>query len=260
MHRFMDDHALMSPGRHRNNNLKLFIAFFVTMAGVSSSSPLPPLFITLCISTAIIYFGKVNKKAYLKILGAPLGFSLTGVLIIAFFFGSGAEIFGFDVFGFRIDMSTEGLNTALLVLSRTLGGICCLLFLYFTIPMVELFSVLKAWKIPDVFLKLSTLIYRDLFVFLDVAMAVKVAQETRLRYKDKKVSFHFMAMLLSTLFIRVWEKGEKLFVSMNSRCYSGKLPLFEARKPIKSPEIILTEAYFPSVLTLLYLTKNIQIV
>lgn len=149
---------------------------------------------------------------------------------------------------------------AFLVLSRTLGGMCCLFFLSFTTPMVELFSVLKSWKLPEAFVELSMLIYRYIFVFLDVATSIKFAQSTRLGYKDLKTSFHSLAMLSSTLFIRALEQGEKLFISMNSRCYSGKLALFEARRPIKAPEIILTAAYFLSVLILHYLTKNIQMV
>ncbi|AKB27022.1 Transmembrane component CbiQ of energizing module of cobalt ECF transporter [Methanosarcina siciliae T4/M] len=258
MHRMMDDYALLSPLRHKNNNLKMVIAAFGLLVGVSSASPIPPLFIALCMSFATVYLGKTDKKAYLHILGAPVGFSLTGVVIIAFFFGSGPELFGFDVFGYRFTVNTEGLNMAFLVLARTLGGMCCLFFLAFTTPMVELFSVLKAWKLPDAFVELSMLIYRYIFVFLDVAISIKFAQSTRLGYKDMKTSFHSLAMLSSTLFIRAWEQGEKLFVSMNSRCYSGKLTLFEARRPVKAPELVLTAAYFISVLTLLYLTKNIQ--
>ncbi|AKB34930.1 Transmembrane component CbiQ of energizing module of cobalt ECF transporter [Methanosarcina siciliae C2J] len=258
MHRMMDDYALLSPLRHKNNNLKMVIAAFGLLVGVSSVSPIPPLFIALCMSFATVYLGKTDKKAYLHILGAPVGFSLTGVVIIALFFGSGPELFGFDVFGYRFTVNTEGLNMAFLVLARTLGGMCCLFFLAFTTPMVELFSVLKAWKLPDAFVELSMLIYRYIFVFLDVAISIKFAQSTRLGYKDMKTSFHSLAMLSSTLFIRAWEQGEKLFVSMNSRCYSGKLTLFEARRPVKAPELVLTAAYFISVLTLLYLTKNIQ--
>ena len=252
----MDDHALMSPLRHKNNNLKLLIAFFGILVGVSSTSPLPPLYIALCMSIVTVYLGKVNNKAYLKILGAPLGFSLVGILIIAFFFGSGDELFGFDVFGFRLGINTEGLNMALLVLARTLGGMCCLFFLAFTTPMVELFSVLKAWKIPDVFVELSMLIYRYIFIFMDVAIAIKFAQETRLGYKDKKASFRSIAMLGSTLFIRAWEQGEKLFISMNSRCYSGKLTLFEARRPVKTSELALSALYFVSVIVLFIFTRN----
>lgn len=260
MHRMMDDYALLSPLRYTNNNLKMIVAAFGILAGVSSDSPIPPLFIALCMSFATVYIGKTNKKVYLQILGAPVGFSLTGVVIIAFFFGAGPELFGFDVFGYRFSVNAGGLNMAFLVLARTLGGMCCLFFLALTTPMVELFSVLKAWKLPDVFVELSMLIYRYIFVFLDVAVSIKFAQSTRLGYKDMKTSFHSLAMLSSTLFIRAWEQGEKLFVSMNSRCYSGKLVLFEAKRPIKTPEIVLTAAYFLSVLLLLYFTRNVQMV
>ena len=34
-------------------------------------------------------------------------------------------------------------------------------------------------------------------------------------------------MLTSMLFIRTWEKGEDIFLSMNSRCYDGVMLLPE---------------------------------
>jgi cobalt/nickel transport system permease protein len=67
-------------------------------------------------------------------------------------------------------------------------------------------------------------------------------------------------MLISTLFIRSWEQGDKLFLAMNSRCYNGKMTIFEVQKPIKAIELLLTSVYFLSTISLFYFTKNISIV
>jgi cobalt/nickel transport system permease protein len=67
-------------------------------------------------------------------------------------------------------------------------------------------------------------------------------------------------MLGTSLFIRAWEQGEKLYVSMNSRCYDGRLILMEEKKPIKRSDIILTVAYFILVLIVFYSTKNILLI
>jgi cobalt/nickel transport system permease protein len=67
-------------------------------------------------------------------------------------------------------------------------------------------------------------------------------------------------MLASTLFIRSWEQGDKLFLAMNSRCYDGKMTLFEVHRPVRATELLITSTYFISTLALFYFTKDISIV
>jgi len=104
------------------------------------------------------------------------------------------------------------------------------------------------------------LIYRYIFVFLDIALSIKYAQTVRLGYSSFRRSIRSLGMLGSTLFVRSWEQGDKLFLAMNSRCYDGKMALFEVHRPVRAPEMLLTSAYFLLTLALLYLTKNASIV
>jgi cobalt/nickel transport system permease protein len=260
MTNILDDYALMSPLRYRNNWLKLTIVGFGLLAGVSASSPIPPFFIALCMSFTTVFLGKTPLSFYLKLLLAPLGFAAVGVLIIAFFSGTGAELYSFRLASYPLTVRADGLELAMLVLSRSVSGMCCLYFLALTTPMIELFSVLKKSGLPGSVVELSMLIYRYIFVFLDMAVQIKFAQTVRLGYGDFKKSFHSFGMLGSTLFIRSWDQGEKLFVSMNSRCYDGKMTMFETRRPVKAPELLLTSVYFLSTLTLFYLTRGVSII
>lgn len=260
MTNILDDYALMSPLRHRNNWLKLIIVFFGLLAGVSATSPIPPFFIAFCMSVATVGLGKTPIGLYFKLLLAPMGFAVIGVLIIAFFSGSGPEMLTFELLGYPLSIRSDGFELALLVLSRSISGMCCLYFLALTTPMIELFSVLKASRLPESFIELSMLIYRYIFVFLDMAMCIRYAQTVRLGYSNFKRSINSLGMLASTLFIRSWEQGDKLFLAMNSRCYDGKMTLFEVHRPVKAAELLLTSAYFLSTLALFYFTKNISIV
>ncbi|MGM0770461.1 MAG: cobalt ECF transporter T component CbiQ [Halobacteriota archaeon] len=259
MTNILDDYALVSPLRYRNNWLKLAIVTFGLLVGVSSQSFIPPLFIALCMSFATVLFGKAPAGFYLKVLSAPAFFVILSVIIIAFFFGSGIELFGFDVFSYRFAVNTGGLNMALLVFSRTLSGMSCLFFLALTTPMVELFSVLKATKLPDSFIEISMMMYRYIFVFLEVAWGIKYAQTVRLGYKDWRTGLYSLAMLATTLFIRSWEQGEKIFVSMSARCYDGRLLFFEEKRSVRATELMLTGTYFFAVLALLYMTNDFSI-
>lgn len=260
MTNILDDYALMSPLRHRNNWLKLAIVLFGLLAGISSTSPVTPLFIAFCMGFTTVALGRAPLKLYLKLLLAPVGFAVTGVLIIAFFSGSGQELLSFKLMGYPVSLRKDGLELALLVLSRSLSGMCCLYFLVLTTPMIELFAVLKATRLPESFIELSMLIYRYIFVFLGMAISIRYAQTVRLGYSSFSRSLRSLGMLGSTLFVRSWEQGDKLFLAMNSRCYDGKMTLFEVHRPVRAPELLLTSAYFLLTLALLYLTKNASIV
>lgn len=259
MAHILDDYAVLSPLRYKNNWLKLGIVAFGLLVGVSSNSPFVPLLIALCMSFATLYFARVPPSFYLRLLAAPAGFVLVSVIIIAFFSGEGPKLFSFDISGLTLGVSMSGLNLALLVFARTLGGMSCLFFLSLTTPMIELFSVLKATKLPDSFLEISMMMYRYIFVFLDVAMGVKYAQSVRLGYRDFRTSFRSMVMLGTNLFIRSWEQGEKIFVSMNSRCYDGKLMIIDEKRPVKLPEAILTLVYFALIILTFCLTRGVSV-
>lgn len=259
MNNILDDYALMSHLRHRNNWLKLTIVLFGLLVGISSTSPITPLFIALCMSFTTIALGRAPIKLYIKLLLAPIGFAVTSVIIIAFFSGSGPEMLAFELLGYPFAVRTDGFELALLVLSRSISGMCCLYFLALTTPMIELFAVLKASRLPESLIELSMLIYRYIFVFLDMALCIKYAQTVRLGYSNFRRSLNSMGMLASTLFIRSWEQGDKLFLAMNSRCYDGKMTFFEVHRPVSATELLLTSAYFLSTLVLFYFTKNISI-
>jgi cobalt/nickel transport system permease protein len=260
MSNILDDYALMSPLRHRNNWLKLLIVFFGLLVGVSSSSPITPFFIALCMGFTTVALGKAPLSMYMKLLLAPVFFAVTGVLIIAFSSGSGQELLSFKLIGYPFSVKADGLELALLVLFRSLSGMSCLYFLALTTPMIELFAILKASRLPESFIELSMLIYRYIFVFLDMAISIKYAQTVRLGYSNFRRSIYSMGMLVSTLFIKSWEQGDKLFLSMNSRCYAGKMTLFEVHRPVRPVELVLTFAYFISTLALFYFTRNMSII
>ena len=252
----LDDYALNSPLRNKNNRLKLALVAAALLVGVSSTSPVAPLFIALSMSFAAIRFGKIPAKFFAELILAPLSFALFGAAIILLFFGSGPEIFSLELLGHRIGASAEGAELSILVVSRTLSGMCCLFFLALTTPMVEIFAVLKGFRIPDSFVELSMMIYRYIFVFLEVAVRMRHAQAMRLGYDGFKRSINSLSILAGSLFLRTWEQGEKLYIAMDARCYDGKLSLFEEKRPIKARELLAASGYITIIAALAYLSRG----
>jgi len=255
-HALLDEYALNSPLRDKNNKLKLGLVAAALLVGVSSTSPVAPLFIALSMSLATIRLGKIPAKFYAELAIAPLSFALFGAVIILFFFGSGPEIFSLELLGHQIGASAEGASLAVLVVSRTLSGMCCLFFLALTTPMVELFAVLKALRMPDSFVELSMMIYRYIFVFLEVAIRMRHAQVMRLGYDGFRCSIQSFSMMAGTLFLRTMEQGEKLYTAMDARCYDGRLSLFEEKRPIKVQELLAASGYVTFIAALAYISRG----
>lgn len=179
-------------------------------------------------SFLIIFQAKIPWKFYLKFLFIPFIFAFITFIFMAIFFGVGAHVLELGIFNLAV--TADGFNRGFLVFARIMGGFTCLAFLALTIPMTELFSELERLKIPQIVLEIAMLMYRYIFVFLDEAMNMYHAQETRMGYISIKKSFKSMGMLGSNLFIRTWFKGEKSYLAMQSRCYDGSI------KTLKEPE------------------------
>lgn len=224
----LDDVAISSPLRQVSAWLKLLFCLSAIIIGVTSPLPYLPLFIAAVMIFAALVIAKVSPRLYGSLLTIPLVFAGTGAAVILFITGGGETLIDFFRIGtFHFQITTTSLELATLVLSRTMAGMCSLYFLTLTTPITSLFTVLQKMRMPQAFIDLSMLIYRYIFVFIGEAIAIHNAQIMRGGYGTWKNYLTSFSMLASMLFIRTWEKGEAIFVSMDSRCYDGCMALPE---------------------------------
>ncbi len=217
----LDNYAHSNQLKGANVYFKVLFALLTMLVSLISTSPVVPIIITFSMSFLIIFEAKIPWKFYLKFVAIPIIFGFLTFIYMAFFFGLGASIFEIGIFNLAV--TVDGFNQGLLVFARMMGGFSCMAFLALTTPMTELFSVLETFKIPKIVLEIAMMMYRFIFVFLDEAINMYHAQQTRLGYHGIKASYKSMGMLASNLFIRTWIKGERVYVSMESRGYNGSL-------------------------------------
>jgi cobalt/nickel transport system permease protein len=221
MHATLDTIAHTNRLRDTDTRLKLIYTIITLLIVVASPSPVTPLLVFTLTSLLILFAAKIKPKIYLLLLSAPLFFGLTALLLMSMFFGYGTPIHSFEVFSHTLNIRDTGVNMGVLVLSRTLAGSSCLFFLALTTPMTELFAVSRQLRIPDVLVELSMMIYRYIFVFLEEAQRMYLAQQMR-GLEGLRAQLNAFSMLASSLFLRTIHQGEKLFIAMNARCYNGE--------------------------------------
>ena len=222
----LDDAAMESPLRHVSAWLKLVLCLSAIVIAVTSPLPYLPIFIAVSMIFAALFVAKVSPRLYGSLLTIPLFFAGTGAIVILFITGGGETLIDFFRIGpFHVQITTDSLDLAVLVISRTFAGMCSLYFLALTTPMTSLFAVFRDLRMPQAFIDLSMLIYRYIFVFIGEAILIHNAQIMRGGYGTWKNYITSFSMLASMLFIRTWERGEAIFVSMESRCYDGLMAL-----------------------------------
>jgi len=256
--RNMDDIALTSPLRYKNTTLKVILVGFALLAGLLSSSPVPPFFILICMVSSTMIFGRIPLGVYFKLFFAVLGFVAVSCIILAFFSldGSGESLLAIPIFRWELTVTAGSANQAILVFARSLSGISSLFFLSMTTPILELFSYFKRFSFLDIFMELTMLIYRYIFVFLSLLFSIQSAQKMRFGYHNFKSSIHSAGLLVGSLFIQTLEQGDRLYLSMNSRCYDGKLAYYDAKYKIAFSDLLLSAIFIISVSVVFVYTRG----
>ncbi len=254
----LDNYAHSNQLKNTNVHFKVLFAILTLIVSLMSTSPVIPIIITFFMTYLIIFKAKISWKFYLKFFCIPLIFGFLTFIYMTFFFVSGVSIFNLGIF--NLTVTVDGFNQGLLVFARMIGGFSCMAFLALTTPMTELFSVLETFKIPKIVLEIAMMMYRFIFVFLDEAINMYHAQQTRLGYQSIRSSYKSMGMLASNLFIRTWIKGELIYVSMESRGYNGSLYINNYHNGIGLKNLTILVLFESLLVWGVYLSGNFRLI
>lgn len=253
----LDDFAHTNEFRSVSPRLKLLVGIVSILVCVFSQHPLVPITVAVILSSATVLLAKIPARFYLGLLSIPLSFALFSGIVILFITGGGDVLAAVTVFSHTLAIHEGGAALTVLLLARTFGGMCSLFFIALTTPMVELFSIMRSCRFPQVFVDLSMLIYRFIFVLLDEAMMIRDAQVMRLGYGGFRNAVSSCSMLGGVLFLRALESGERLMVAMDSRCYDGRLEVLEEDAPRSWRAIAATAVYLGAIVIFAYMLRTI---
>jgi len=225
-----------------NNNLaqtspitKIFFALSMLLLSALSFSSIVPITVFIITTVLIIAVSQIPSKFYFNLLTYPLIFAILSCIFIALFFGSGTALIETNFPWFTWTIYNSGITTAITTFFRVLGAVSAMFFLVLTTSMTDLFISLKKIHVPKILIELGLLIYRYIFVFMEITAKMSTAQKLRLRQNGWLNRIRSTALLTANLFIRTLEQGERTFVAMNARGYDGNMPLLEDQpKPSKA--------------------------
>ena len=239
---------------------KLFFAILLLLISVASPTPVVPIIVFLTSTTLILHFAKIPYRFYLKLLLYPTIIIALTCVIIALFFGYQEPLTEVNLLGLRWTVFKDGIVLGVNIFFRVLGGLSTQFFLVLTTPMTSILLILRKARIPKVLIETSLLIYRYIFVFIEVMETMHTAQDLRLGYSGLRKRLRSTSLLIANLFIRTLEQGERTFTAMNARGYDGNIRVLEDL-PKPSKTALTGIVLFAIVLAIAaYLTMNIRIV
>jgi cobalt/nickel transport system permease protein len=225
----IDNYAYASKLKQNDPMEKLFFTVLTLSVCLWANQIFISIAILIMMSWVTIRLGRTPLSLFLKLMLVPMSFLMIGVITIVFGFSSNALnfIFSIKLWGVYIGISKTGILTAANLFFRALGAVSCLYFLSLNTPMVDILAALRKLKCPKLMVELMGLIYRFIFVLLETANTMYIAQNSRLGYNTLAMRYRSLGTLASSLFIRAYKRSDDLYTALEARGYEGDLNVLE---------------------------------
>ncbi len=204
-------------------------------------------------SYMIVGKARIKSKLYLKILAIPLGFILLSCLSIAVNVGYQPVDFVYRLAcgPLWISASKSSLTHTFTLFAKSLAAISCLNFLALTTPMVQIMYLCRKIKIPSIAIDLMVLIYSNIFIFLEKANHIYIAQLSRCGYQGFMGHIKSLSLLCANLFIKGLKASNESYDCLVSRCFTGQFRVIDDVYEFKIMNLTAILG-FDSILFLLY--------
>ncbi|MDR2708275.1 MAG: cobalt ECF transporter T component CbiQ [Nitrososphaerota archaeon] len=233
-------------------------ASYFDMPGVISFI-VPVVVFTICTSLTL-GLAKVKAHLYLDLFTYPILMLILSCIFIALFFGSGTPVIEIPLHWATWTIFKSGISMSVNTFFRVAGALSCLFFLVLTTSITDLCVLLRRIRIPQAMVEMSMLIYRYIFLFLEISAKMSLAQKLRLKRSGWLSSIRSLAMLTGSLFIRTLDQGERTLVAMNARGYDGEMHILDDFPSARKTALVGIVLFDVLLIALVLLTKTSGVV
>jgi len=110
------------------------------------------------------------------------------------------------------------------IMIRAVLALGCAVVLASTTPFPALLNALAWFRLPATFLSILTLMHRYLFVLLEELRRMRRAKQARTCHPDWRTDLVIMANCVGILFVRAFERAERVYAAMCARGWQGRFP------------------------------------
>ncbi len=181
-----------------------FGVYAALLAGVAVAARVPALFI-------------------LRRLVVEIPFVVFALLLPLIATGPTVEVLG-------LSLSEEGLLAGWNILAKGTLGVVASILLAATTDARSLLLAMQRLRVPPVLVEITSFMVRYADVITAEMRRMKIARESRGFTGGRRRQFGVLATSAGALFIRSYERGERVHLAMLSRGYAGRLPVIEVQQ------------------------------
>lgn len=223
-HDFIDKYSDRNSTVHRiDARVKIIcVLIFITLA--TSIMNIYALIASFSVLTGVFVVSRVPLKwAFLKasiVIPFAGSFALIKALTIA-----GSPIFSWWV----LNLTSEGVTTAALLFFRAYISVYTIVLLTSTTRFPTLLAALEKLKVPPLITSMVSFTYRYIFVFTDEAERLERAKAAKcIEGAQYRLRLSASAKTIGLVFIRAYERGERIYRSMLARGFDGTINTSDA--------------------------------
>ncbi len=239
-----------------DGRVKLLVLIFIIIYAVYTTNIYVLALLEIYLVALILISNLSLKTSALKILLIiPFGASIA---VLQPFVHAGTIIYTLPL---GIHITSQGLMFMILLISRLIVTLTCVVLLSSLSPMQEVAESFRKLGLPRDFSMVFSLFIRFLFMFYDELQRIRNAQTTRnFDIFNKKIAYMWrlrqVAYTVAMMFLRSYERGESVYLSMLSRGYSDKSELYND----KNKKIDKNDYFFISTTILIIICLQILVV
>jgi cobalt/nickel transport system permease protein len=207
-----------SPVHRAPAHLKILalLAFMITV--VATPRDWYPVFgFYFLVIAVVVGISRVPPTYLLKRAVVEIPFVFFAVLLPFVATGPQTEVFG-------VSVSQHGLEAGIALLIKGTLGVLASLTLAATTEPQELLLGLERLRLPQQLVQIMSFMVRYLDVVTGEMQRMKVARESRGFSARNPKHWPVLARSAGALFIRSYERGERVHLAMLSRGYTGRMP------------------------------------
>lgn len=202
------------------------------IAVYASATPVTACGVAAALSAVTVLVAGIPPGRYLRVAAPALLFLAVSALSLAVSLKTGPSVD--DV---SIQLARTEFQRIAQVCGRSLGGLAALLFLAMTTPLIDIISLLRRLRTPEVLLDIMVLCYRTLFVFSEAARDTMTAQSARLGYATLRLSLRSMSGMMANITVQIWQRSQALHIAALARNNDGPLCFLEHAYPNSARDI-----------------------
>jgi len=181
------------------------------------------------------------KQLFTRTAFVPLFMAL--ISIPTLFLTTGNPLWTANIGGVYLMITLEGVTRFLVFTMRIWFCVVTLSLLMFSTGFDKTLKLLSTLRVPHLIIQLFGLTYRYFFVSIREAQSILIAKEAR-TYKNKRTlnlqSLKDLGNILSSLFIRTYERSERVYLAMKARGFEISKNNKPAIPPLYVKDVLFT--------------------